>query len=527
MGEMRTRSARIPRPAGVLRSVVVLAASALAASLPAQTFSLRAHGALAAAAPYPSEAAAPALSSLPWLAPSPAGGSRIAGGLLLPSASASPILAVPGTEKRFWLAAAEVALTEALPWIYDRYINDADFSHISWHTVSENFKAGFGFDNDHFNINQSSHPLQGSFYFEAGRSNGYSYWESGLFALAGSFIWECCMENTQPSTNDLVNTTLGGMARGEVQHRLAELILDNTATGGERFWRELGAGLVNPIGLLTRLVDGDSSRQFENPDDRFPDGFNLTSELGYRRLEGADVDHPDQGLVSLSARYGDPFVSDVRVPFEYFTASIDLDTPSDFVITRFEERGVLRSWELTDHAASSRQVFAFSQEYAYINNQAQVFGGQMFSAGLLSRYSLGGQVVLATDVDAVAIALAGVKTTNFINPSTGRNYDYGPGAGALAAVRLYAGENQLLNVGYGFSWIHTVNGTSNENDLQFFRATATIPISGPVGIGAGYRWYDRKTTYPGGFFEPRQTQAEWRLFLSLSFGASGLRAPKV
>jgi len=232
-------------------------------------------------------------------------------------------------------------------------------------------------------------------------------------------------------------------------------------------------------------------------------------------------------LISFSARYGDPFVSDVRIPFEYFTASLDLDTPSDVVITRFEERGILRSWELTEHAASSRQVFAFSQEYEYINNQAQVFGGQMFSAGFLSRYSLGNKVVLATDFDTVAIALAGVKTTNFVNPSTGRNYDYGPGAGALAAVRLYTGENQLLNVGYGFSWVHTVNGTSDENYLQFFRASATVPITGPVGVGAGYRWYARKTTYPNGFFEPRQTQSEWRVFLSLSFGASGLRTPKV
>ena len=524
---MRTRRVRRPSRWGVLRSAVVVAAAGLSASVNGQTFSLHADGALAAAAPYRSEAAASIPSSLPWLTPVPAGGSRIAEGLFLPDPPTSSSLPPPGTEKRFWLAAVGVALAEALPWIYDRYINDADFSHISWHTVSENFKAGFGFDNDHFNINQSSHPYQGSFFFEAGRSNGYSYWESGLFALAGSFIWECCMENTRPSTNDLVNTTLGGMARGEVQHRLAQMILDNTATGSERFWREVGAGIVNPMGLLTRLVTGDSSRQFQNPDDRFPDGFNLTGDFGYRHLEGNQVDFPDQALISLSARYGDPFVSDVRVPFEYFTASLDLDTPSDVVITRFEERGILRSWELTENSASSRQVFAFSQEYEYINNQAQVFGGQMFSAGFLSRYSLGRKVVVATDVDAVAIALAGVKTTNFVNPSTGRNYDYGPGAGALASVRLYAGENQLFNVGYGFSWVHTVNGTSNENSLQFFRATATVPITGPLGVGGGYRWYSRKTTYPLGFVEPRQTQSEWRVFLSLSVGASGLRTPKV
>src|SRR5215471_1262778 len=80
--------------------------------------------------------------------------------------------------RRFWLAASELALLQVLPWVYNRYIADEDFARISWHTVSENFKAGFGFDSDHFNINQSQHPYHGSLFFEAGRSNGYNYWES-------------------------------------------------------------------------------------------------------------------------------------------------------------------------------------------------------------------------------------------------------------------------------------------------------------------------------------------------------------
>ncbi|HEY1435483.1 MAG TPA: DUF3943 domain-containing protein, partial [Thermoanaerobaculia bacterium] len=431
----------------------------------------------------------------------------------------------PEPKHRFLTAAAELALLEFLPWAYDRYITDADYARISWHTVSENFKAGFGFDSDHFNINQVQHPYQGSLFFEAGRSNGYTYWESGLFALAGSLIWECCMENTRPSINDLVNTTLGGMARGEVQHRLAEMVLDNTATGSDRVWREIGATLLNPVGAVTRLVNGDMGRQYPNSDERFPDSFSLSSELGYRHVEGR-VQYPDQGVVSFAARYGDPFTADVRVPFDSFSASIDLNFPSDPVITRFEERGILRSWELTDRALSARHVFAFSQEYEYINNQSQVFGAQMFSGGILSRYTLGRGVVVATDLDALVIPLAGVKVTDVENPETGRNYDYGPGGGAIAAVRLYGGEHQLLSVGYGLAWVHTVNGASDSNALQFFRATATIPIAGIFGVGGGYRWYSRKTTYSGGFFEPRETQSEWRAFLSLAFGASGLRTPK-
>ncbi len=458
------------------------------------TFSLGLGGALAAAAPYEGE-----------------------------TASAPP--AVPA-RKDYLTAAAELALLEFLPWAWDRWVADEDFARISWRSVNRNLKAGFGYDSDAFNTNQTWHPYQGSLFFEAGRSNGFSYWESGLFALTGSLIWECCMENTQPSINDLVNTTLGGMARGEVQHRLATLILDNTATGGERFWRELGAAILNPVGAVTRLVHGDMGRQYPNPDDRYPDGFSVSADLGYRHVEGPGADL-DQGSMAVSARYGDPFTSDVFEPFEAFWGTLEVDLPQKQALTLFEERGILRSWELTDRASSARQVFAFSQEYEYINNEAEVFGAQMFSAGFLSRYDLGRGLTAATDLDALAVPLAGVKTTNFENPETGRNYDYGPGGGALAAVRLYAGDHQVFDAGYGAIWTHTVNGSSDGNTLQFFRATAVVPVAGPVGIGASYRWYSRKTSYGGGFFEPRQTQSEWHAFVRVTFGASGLRAPKV
>ena len=83
-----------------------------------------------------------------------------------------------------------------------------------------------------------------------------------------------------------------------------------------------------------------------------------------------------------------------------------------------------------------------------------------------------------------------------------------PGGGAA----LW-GARELLAVGYGIAWAHTVNGVSRNNTLQFFRATARIPIAGPLGVGGGYWWYSRLTSYPG-FFEPRRTQSEWRAFLT-------------
>jgi len=83
-----------------------------------------------------------------------------------------------------------------------------------------------------------------------------------------------------------------------------------------------------------------------------------------------------------------------------------------------------------------------------------------------------------------------------------------------------------VSVGYGVVWAHTVNGASDSNTLQFFRANARVPVYGALAAGAGYSWYSRRTTYTG-FATQHLTQSEWRAFLSLTFGRSGLRKPKV
>src|SRR5262249_58752763 len=145
-------------------------------------------------------------------------------------------------------------LLAVVPGAWDRSVKNEDCAHISWDTVHQNFKTGFQYDIDHFLTNQSSHPYHGGLFFSAGRANGYNYWESSLFALAGSLIWECCIENTPPSINDLVNTNLGGMTRGEVSYRLAIVVLDNKATGADRVWREVVAAVLNPVQPVHPLV---------------------------------------------------------------------------------------------------------------------------------------------------------------------------------------------------------------------------------------------------------------------------------
>jgi opacity protein-like surface antigen len=437
----------------------------------------------------------------------------------LPAAPASPtssaVLAAPSTRsappEHFLTAAGEIALVELLPWGFDRYVTQEDFAFISLRSVKENFKNGFGYDRDSFNINQASHPFHGSLYFNAARSNGYGYWESGAFTLAGSFLWECCMENTQPSINDIVNTTLGGMSRGEMAHRLGVMLRDNTASGFTRFWRELAGAIVDPVGGFNRLAHGETSRQFANPDERFPSRFSVVGDLGYRHIGGGAAD-PNQAIVSLSAVYGDAFAGEIRKPFDTFWLEADISSTG---VSRVEGRGVLKGWELSDSTARFRHILGVFQEYEYFSNESQVFAAQIFSVGLLSRYSLGPNLKISTDVTAIAFPLAGIRTTDFLNPETGRSYDYAPGGGFRVAGRLYRKEWEIVRLGYGVAFARTANGTSSSNTLQFFRASARLPLTRSLGVGGGYSWYSRKTTYSG-FQEAPRTQSEWRLFVSWS-----------
>jgi hypothetical protein len=83
---------------------------------------------------------------------------------------------------------------------------------------------------------------------------------------------------------------------------------------------------------------------------------------------------------------------------------------------------------------------------------------------------------------------------------------------------------ELVSVDYSQIRAWTVDGVSDESRLQFLRGSGRISLSRRFGLGAGYWWYGRRTTYAG-FTEPRRTQSEWRAFLNITVGASGLRKP--
>lgn len=160
-------------------------------------------------------------------------------------------------KKHPWRAAAETFGMNVGVWAFDRYVMNEDFAKISIGSIRRNIKHGFVWDNDQFSTNLFAHPYHGNLYFNAARSNGLTFWESAPYAFAGSLMWEIAAEVEPPAINDLMATTLGGIALGEVTHRMSSLVLDDSKRGFSRFTREFLGTLICPMRGLNRMITGE------------------------------------------------------------------------------------------------------------------------------------------------------------------------------------------------------------------------------------------------------------------------------
>lgn len=257
--------------------------------------------------------------------------------------------------KKKWFQAGATAFGLNMGvWAFDRYIQRGHFAYINIHTMKENFRKGFIWDNDYMGTNFFLHPYHGNLYFNAGRANGLNYWESGAVALGGSAMWELFMECEYPSTNDIIATPIGGMALGEVLYRTSDLILDDRRTGTSRFGHELAAFVISPMRGLTRIINGDAWRKRPTSGKQFgvPD-VSVDISMGVRALE---LKEPiiDKGLgfaTNINIEYGDRFEAETNKPFDYFTFKANLNGQgSQPILSQLNIMGRLYSAEIVDNS---------------------------------------------------------------------------------------------------------------------------------------------------------------------------------
>jgi len=258
------------------------------------------------------------------------------------------------------------------------------------------------------------------------------------------------------------------------------------------------------------------AKDFPNPPDRMPSALSASVDAGYRHNNGSSAVHPDQGILTFWVIYGDPFAGEIQKPFDTFRATVDLNMPGGRLVSRIEERGILKGWELTEKDDRARHILSVNQEYIYLSNDAQEVGAQMFTGSILSGHSINNRFKVVSQFSLLAMPMAAVRTTDALNPLSGRNFDYGPGGGARIELRLLSRGREAASVGYAAAWTHTTDGSTNNNTLQFLRVVGRVPIWEKLGAGAAYNWYSRRSTYTN-FVEGTHTQSEWRAFLSWVF----------
>ena len=372
-----------------------------------------------------------------------------------------------------------------------------------------NMKQGWVWDLDDFLVNQIGHPYQGSNYFNAGRANGLSFWESAGMTAFGSGTWEYFGETNHASLNDLINTTLGGIALGEMLHRTAWLVRDTRASGRGRLWKEIGATAIDPVTGITRFISGDSSLVSDKPAEMVPPSLAGLMSAGalWQGTNSRALDGKGHPFLEMDLDYGEA-AGRSRLPYDAFTVRFRFGGGSPFSEARV--RGRLLGQPL----GGGRFQLNVLQDYDFKQNKAYQFGAQSFEVNvsftgkLSSRTSVrvggwGGLIALGA-VDSLPIGVTSPpveeEPPDGESPGQGveegpRFYDYGPGAVFGGAASLAHDGHTWVAFSYEGHHLYTLDGIRANHLLNQARIDLLAPLRGSIGIGVSGEYFDRRTFY--------------------------------
>ncbi|WP_158621712.1 DUF3943 domain-containing protein [Corallococcus aberystwythensis] len=414
--------------------------------------------------------------------------------------------------RHVWRALGEVTAANAAIWSVNRFIRKRDWAEVSPETWGRNLTGGFEWDADKFTANQLDHPYHGGIYYNIGRDNGLSYWEAAPLTFLGSLQWEVFGENNPPSANDVINTSIGGLAVGEVLYRLSSMILDNGSTGWERTGREVAAGLLNPGRGFSRVVRGEAWRVGPTPREWTPSHFAGFGRAGYLQEGDAAGGQAGPGrlVVGLGMRHGDPFVDDFRKPFDSFSVDASLILRKGHFLGQADAQGLLAVTSLVQRPRWQVLLGAY-QFYDFVDIGTYQVGAQSFSGSLLYRHVLTGTMDVRAALDLRGVALAAIST----NPSetNERGYDYGPGVGVTLRAALGSWPWEYFGVELETSWIHTLDGVVKDHLIHEGRLHADIPVFRGLGLGGSLQLFRRDSLISNEKRDPQQTP-RFQVFVS-------------
>ena len=413
-----------------------------------------------------------------------------------------------------WIPAAEVFGAVALTWAVDRYILNADYARIGFKSWNVNLSQGWEWDTDRFGVNFIGHPYSGTLSYNAGRSTGYNYYQSFCMAFGGSLMWEYFFENTRPSYNDIIYTPINGSFIGEILYRLSSNILDDRTRGGERVFREIAAGLVDPVRGFNRLIQGKSFRR-TNKEVYEKEPVNISLYAGVRKVDdepyGTFGSGTYSGMFNAQFDYGNPFELRKRKPFDFFKLRVDLN----FGVGRKYLDNILGYGILFGRNRQlGKMAFLIGgfQYYDYWDNSKFELGTIGLGGGVISKLPLNKTSNLYTSVHIALVPFAGNSTRFGPDTSQFRDYNYGGGLETKFETTVNLGKYATATLRYYFYWIRTYVGANGNNYIHIVKPRITVRLFKNLSIGCESQLYynDR---YLRDFPDVHSIQTEQKVFL--------------
>jgi hypothetical protein len=375
--------------------------------------------------------------------------------------------------------------TNVIVWSFDRVVLNAEYARISMSTWKSNVTKGWEWDKDRFGINFIGHPYSGTLSYNAGRSNGYNYYQSFGYSVAGSLMWEYFGENTKPSYNDIINTPVNGAFLGEILYRLSSNILDDRTSGANRFWREFLAGLVDPMRGFNRLMQGKTHRK-TNVEVYQKEPLNTSVYIGWHKMND-QVNQPfgagnNSASLNIQFDYGNPFEKRVRKPFDFFKLRSEFNVGNGRkIIDNILGYGILfgKNVDYKKHSI----LFGVFQYYDYWDNKTFELGTIAFGPGLFSKYQISKTSNLYSNIHISLVPFSGNSTHFGPDTSQFRDYNYGGGLEGKIESTLNLDKFATLSLFYYYYFIHTYVGLPGNNLIGIFKPRVTIKVYKNLSLG--------------------------------------------
>jgi len=427
------------------------------------------------------------------------------------SAQDDPRRACPGCPLRRPLrAVGGAAMVNVVFNLVNRLREENDEFKVSFSSWWENLKHGFEWDYNSFEINQFGHPYQGGMYFNAGRANGLSFWESAPLAAFGSATWEYFAEKNHASINDFVTTTMGGIALGEMFHRAGWMVRDSSVSES-RLKKELLAMALDPVTGINRFITGEASRVSENPSDLKPTSTVSDIEVGVQwngQPNERAVNSTGEPFLGLNLGYNDIYSSPYKVPFDAFTVTLRLGGGSS--ISEGLVRGRLYGRFRSAAGQQGRPTeFLVVQGYDFQKNGIFEYGGQSVLAGVSHLFRMSDSAQLLVFGVGGPIVLGAIRSPQVTEaPAEGgdpeeahlkRTYDFGPGAQISGGAALRVGGFPLARLRYTSFYLRTISsveGEAGKHYAQVLRLDVLAPLWRNFRFGVSGDYINRATYYP-------------------------------